>query len=320
MSANLKPAALRRSRRCPPRGGCRSWCSLTCMQETGQGFASKPQDPDSEAGDNAHDSWVRYADAETKTFKLNFKLQNGRAAMVGITGCLCFRSVSAHSANTLDAPAERMLLLLVYLGYGSRRRQLYRRLALRGCADTSAGQKCPPWSAYRGPRPKCPTLTRGCTLLEAKAGPEGENAKKGLRAWRLLAEHARDHRLPQNRLPADQALMAHLVDLEACRARVKSRGSRGGQTVGLTIAEGFHFLADPCGLPIAQRAQAWFPPWPPRRLWLLSRRDMRHSGSLPLGVQCQLAGALAISAEGERVPLRGSLFPCLLLRTSCAHE
>merc|ERR1712087_1107 len=32
--------------------------------------------------------WVRYDDPETKTFKLNAERQNGRAAMLGITGCL----------------------------------------------------------------------------------------------------------------------------------------------------------------------------------------------------------------------------------------
>merc|ERR1711998_122478 len=45
---------------------------LTCMQETGQGFASKAQTDD----------------PEVKTFKLNAERQNGRAAMLGITGCL----------------------------------------------------------------------------------------------------------------------------------------------------------------------------------------------------------------------------------------
>merc|ERR1719224_100076 len=44
---------------------------LTCMQETGQGFASKAQTDDAEAGDIALDSWVRYDDPEVKTFKLN---------------------------------------------------------------------------------------------------------------------------------------------------------------------------------------------------------------------------------------------------------
>merc|ERR1740139_461284 len=35
---------------------------LTCMQEAGTGFASKPQTDDAEAGDIALDSWVRYDD------------------------------------------------------------------------------------------------------------------------------------------------------------------------------------------------------------------------------------------------------------------
>merc|ERR1719238_442022 len=61
---------------------------LTCMQEAGTGFASKPQTDDAEPGDIALDSWVRYDDPEVRTFKLNAKWQNGRAAMLGITGCL----------------------------------------------------------------------------------------------------------------------------------------------------------------------------------------------------------------------------------------
>ena len=70
---------------------------LTCMQEAGTGFASKPQDPDAEAGDIALDSWVRYDDPEVKTFKLNAERQNGRAGMLGITGCL------AHEILGVDA-------------------------------------------------------------------------------------------------------------------------------------------------------------------------------------------------------------------------
>merc|ERR1719440_647363 len=61
---------------------------LTCMQEASTGFASKAQDPDGEAGDIALDSWVRYDDPEVKEFKLNAERQNGRAAMMGITGCV----------------------------------------------------------------------------------------------------------------------------------------------------------------------------------------------------------------------------------------
>merc|ERR1712216_822607 len=69
-----------------------------CMQETGAGgessfFALAKYEGygavgDREAGDIAAIGWVRYDDPETKTFKLNAERQNGRAAMLGITGCL----------------------------------------------------------------------------------------------------------------------------------------------------------------------------------------------------------------------------------------
>ena len=67
-----------------------SWLQImltTCMLETGN-FGSSPQTDDKEAGDIAGIPWVRYDDPETKTFKLNVERQNGRAAMLGITGCL----------------------------------------------------------------------------------------------------------------------------------------------------------------------------------------------------------------------------------------
>ena len=70
-----------------------------CMIETGNfplakaqtaGYASNPENEndDGEAGDIANIGWVRYDDPEVKTFKLNAERQNGRAAMLGITGCL----------------------------------------------------------------------------------------------------------------------------------------------------------------------------------------------------------------------------------------
>ena len=69
-----------------------------CMQETGAGgessfFALAKYEGygavgDREAGDIANIGWVRYDDPETKAFKLNAERQNGRAAMLGITGCL----------------------------------------------------------------------------------------------------------------------------------------------------------------------------------------------------------------------------------------
>jgi len=39
-------------------------------------------------GDVAGDLWVRYADPEVKKSKLNIEINNGRAAMLGITGML----------------------------------------------------------------------------------------------------------------------------------------------------------------------------------------------------------------------------------------
>merc|ERR1711924_433219 len=55
---------------------------------TGASPLAEAQTDDKEAVDIAIDSWVRYYDPETKTFKLNAERQNGRAAMLGITGCL----------------------------------------------------------------------------------------------------------------------------------------------------------------------------------------------------------------------------------------
>merc|ERR1712216_817176 len=57
------------------------------------GYAGRPwsvvaQAPDREVGDIGGDGWVRYEDPEVKAYKLNVERQNGRAAMLGITGCL----------------------------------------------------------------------------------------------------------------------------------------------------------------------------------------------------------------------------------------
>jgi len=46
------------------------------------------QDPSKEPGDVGGITWIRYADPEVKKFKLNAERNNGRAAMMGITGMI----------------------------------------------------------------------------------------------------------------------------------------------------------------------------------------------------------------------------------------
>jgi len=52
------------------------------------GYLSTSQDPAKAPGDIGGETWTRYDDKATKTFKLNAERNNGRAAMLGITGCL----------------------------------------------------------------------------------------------------------------------------------------------------------------------------------------------------------------------------------------
>ena len=89
------------------------------MQEAGTGFASKPQTDDAEPGDIALDSWVRYDDPEVRTFKLNVERQNGRAAMLGITGCLIHELLGVDALYPTGGvggalPAPTILPLGVY--------------------------------------------------------------------------------------------------------------------------------------------------------------------------------------------------------------
>jgi len=66
-----------------------SWAQIICLCGVLEAGVFK-QEPDREAGDIAPEwgPWVRYDDPETRTFKLNAERQNGRAAMLGITGII----------------------------------------------------------------------------------------------------------------------------------------------------------------------------------------------------------------------------------------
>jgi len=94
-SAELKftdvPAGLLASLEAIPKLGWLQIMAAALACETG--YASQPfsvvaQSEDREVGDIGAESWVRYDDPEVKAYKLNVERQNGRAAMMGITGCL----------------------------------------------------------------------------------------------------------------------------------------------------------------------------------------------------------------------------------------
>jgi len=56
------------------------------------------QDPLKEAGDVVPDNipWVRYADKDVRRFKLNVERNNGRAAMMGITGMIIHEALTGN--------------------------------------------------------------------------------------------------------------------------------------------------------------------------------------------------------------------------------
>jgi hypothetical protein len=113
------PAGCFASLEAVPTAGWLQIMVLTCMQEAGTGFASKPQTDDAEPGDIALDSWVRYDDPEVRTFKLNVERQNGRAAMLGITGCLIHELLGVdalYPTGGLDGAAPPPLIAALAVG------------------------------------------------------------------------------------------------------------------------------------------------------------------------------------------------------------
>ena len=56
---------------------------------------------------SAAPAWVRYDDPETKTFKLNVERQNGRAAMLGITGCIRHELLGVDALRLPQADPRR---------------------------------------------------------------------------------------------------------------------------------------------------------------------------------------------------------------------
>merc|ERR1719183_914253 len=94
-SAELKfsdvPSGLFASLDAVPKLGWLQILAVALACETGyagRAFGVVAQAPDREAGDIGGSGWVRYDDPEIRAYKLNVERQNGRAAMLGITGCL----------------------------------------------------------------------------------------------------------------------------------------------------------------------------------------------------------------------------------------
>jgi light-harvesting complex I chlorophyll a/b binding protein 1 len=65
--------------------------AFTCASETGYAGTTSglvKQSASKAPGDIGGSQWKRYSDPAEKAFKLNVERNNGRAAMMGITGCL----------------------------------------------------------------------------------------------------------------------------------------------------------------------------------------------------------------------------------------
>ena len=82
-------------------------------------------------GDVAGELWVRYSDPEEKKTKLNIEINNGRAAMLGITGMLMHDHLTGSCEHS---PHHPQLLQPSLMATGTR---ASRRAAAPGWPDTT---------------------------------------------------------------------------------------------------------------------------------------------------------------------------------------
>ena len=69
------------------------------------------QDPAKGPGDVVGDKipWIRYSDPSVKEFKLNAERNNGRAAMMGITGCIIHEALTGNPVWPIPVPPQPVL-------------------------------------------------------------------------------------------------------------------------------------------------------------------------------------------------------------------
>ena len=107
---------------------------ICCMAETGWGGRSdgivsqfgfgEAQTTEKEPGDIGGRAWIRYDEPGEKAFKLNAERNNGRAAMLGITGCLLHEIVGVDALYPTggfggDAPREIIDATTAFSGFPS---------------------------------------------------------------------------------------------------------------------------------------------------------------------------------------------------------